>query len=680
MTILAELAGTMTVTDDGTPSLDIGIEITDALPETFVLYVDARASVAFAQRFQQLGVGIKINSTWIPDREIGKVLTIVESRDSYGDRLVFELIGERWSPFARAILLSKAHVEVFFVIGNTKSEFRKKVFDGYVVSHTYDGHPPAATVTCLDAAALYAQKRQKTWTLAANSGRSRLSIGSELLSACGIPQGTLDLGPSGTVRKALAPGNQPILDYARDMWAILGAEIGFEDGLLCARRYDPTAPPVLEIHAGVIIVPFNLASPDTLSPNVTGVISTSFTVEEMDGQKTTETSSITVGPYAPLAAVGYVQEGVSVRPISEVTTRTTSLGSVDTRVEQEEKSWYAERDGISRISESEDPPGYTLTPELTSYAYPDGSTRHRSREVFQTTRRTIRTKDLDANNNVVREREDRYFFRFFRRALWQIIADPPSGIAEVLIADGSLINDDGDGVVAEEQLGSYGPDEWTETVFTLNDDGTIHKETTTEAAYDIGQKRPRVQDSYGYGIDPRTYTNRSAEAIGPAFAQSSVRVTTKTYRVISEDRYEVTQTVRTGSGPPTTTTTSVIGSLPRPEHAEPRQTTQEISATVNDLTRIALAGEEIEQTEHNEFVETSAEAAFYARMLARRAAAKKLKCSIPIESLVHKFRNAHVNLPGTSIHDLTFYIVEVERNAASFEEGITAEYYPPEFS
>jgi len=685
VTILADLEGSVEILADGSVDLLGDVEIDDTDTFYFDLTVDARAAVAFAQRFQQLGVGITINGVVIPDREIGNLLTITESADSYGDRLTFQLLGEKWSPFARNILRSKALVEVNFVIGNTANEFRKKVFTGYVISHTYDAigsNGPSATVECMDAAGLYAERRAKTWTLGSNSGRDRLSIGLELAAIGEIPTAHIDLGGNGgTVRKPLAPGNQPILDYLRDIWGILGAEIGFEGGLLCARRYDPNVgPPVIELHAGNLLVPASITTPDTLSANVTGVVSVAFSQEEIGGLRTVEERVVTVGPYSPVSAEGVWP--TLPRTISEIVTLTTYLGTLAVRTDRKEWGWYAPRAASGKFQEIVDPPGYEIVePDDPYWIFPDGSARSVPVERYQLSRWDVTEKGVDGDYNVVSARESKHFFHFLRKGIWQV--DISGDV--VPYDDPTPITDDGQGVQsAYERMGPYQayytrPDELTETEYELNPDGTIATETETHHFYDIGSPLRQSISAYGFGVDSIVWASRNRESQdGDPDPWGGLRTTTRRYRVIDEDRYEVTERVTSSTEAPRTTTRTMTGAPPRPERAEPESTSQEIRAIVEDRERIFLAGEEIESIESNEFVETSEEAAAYALILARRAAARTLTCAIPIETLVHKFRMVRVNLPGASINGLKFYVREVERNAADFTETITADYYPSE--
>jgi hypothetical protein len=294
-----------------------------------------------------------------------------------------------------------------------------------------------------------------------------------------------------------------------------------------------------------------------------------------------------------------------------------------------------------------------------------------------------RRKTTDGDGNVINVREDRYFYHFVRRAVTVIQGDGDEVLADSFVR----LSDDGQGVIAPyEVMGFYSatganwlegvrPDESDETTFTLNDDGTIREERRTELRYDIGPERRRDVGAYGYGVDSRTYTGQQFETY-----DGGKRVTITTYRAIDEDRYEVVRVVRDGTLPPVTTTETFTGSPPRPERVEATSTSQEIRATIRDEQRIGFAGEEIENVEHNEFVETPEEARALAVWKAMQAGAVVLDCTIPIEGQVHKWRMIAVNLPGSSIDGLKFYVRSVQRNVATFLERIVGHYYPPQIS
>jgi hypothetical protein len=677
VTILAELAGSVTVLDDGTPSLLGDVEVTDDGAFWFVLDVDARASVAFAQRFQQLGVGIMLDGVAIPDREIGNVLTITESADSYGDQLTFQLIGARFSPFARAHLRSMARVEVSFVTGNTANEFRKKVFTGYVVAFTFNDRNEA-DITCLDAAALHAQKRAKTWTLPANSGRTFLSIGLELLALCDIPVGHIDLGGNGGIaRKAMAPGDQPVLDYIRDIWAKTGAEIDFEDDKLCARRYSPTLPPVLDLHAGNLLASsggaaIGLTSPETLAANVLGVVSTSYTEGDTNGQHVVVHRVETFGEYA---RKGVTETSAVYRKIGEVITRTTYRGTLDVLTDVEEWGFYSPQASGTRIQESGEPPGYEIVDRLVFggsvvYTYTDGSTHADPYETFRVIRRSVDSKRLDSELRAIGQRSEESKYAFRRKAIWE------GGSESTLSNPPTYLNDAGEGVTNFKE--EFGVAELIDAEYSLAANGTIEAELERHHYRDIGAPRMNATGAFGYGVDTVTWTSRASE--GPsAFDGGGLRIVERRYFVRDEDRYSVSERTTHSDGTAARTVrSSMTGAPPRPEQVQPEVFTQEIRAIVEDRARIAMAGQEIESIVHDEYVETPEEAAAYAKVLARRASAITLTCEVAIESLAHKFRVVRVNLPGSSIDGLLFYVREVTRDAATFREGIVAEYYAPE--
>jgi hypothetical protein len=695
MVVLARIEGEVTVTSDPWPSLFADVEVADAGAFFIDLEVDERAAVAFAQRFQRFGVRVDLGGATLPDREVADALTIDEDAERFGDILTFRLAGPRFSPFARDLLRARTPVGIYFTTGSPLNEFTAKVFTGWVMSATHDVQPPASNVTALDAAGLYARRRALDYILPPNSGKTRGQVARELLSIGAIPIRALDLGSNdgGTVTKPFSPGDRPILDALRDYLGVLGCEVALIDAKFVAMRYNPNAPIVAELDPSNLLVPLSFASPETLSPNVLGVVSVKYTRIEPNGERTEETSVTTVANYAKgvWAFRQTVIEGeatltpniagppaASPKVVSEVTTRTTYFGSIEKHMEQEEKGWYAFRGTPNRIAEIEEAPFYELQP-LDAYIFADGSTRADSAERFQTIRRTVRDKTLDEENRVIASREERYFPRFHRRGLWIVGFDPMTGLSETLLADLALINDDGDGVIGAEEIGRYGPDEITELEIRLNDDGTILEEVTTERFYTVGSKRPRAANAVGYGIDPRTYTNRTAEAISPTNDPSGERVTTKRYRVISEDRYEVSETVfLNGVFQSSIPDRPVVGSPPRPERAEAEQSSQEIRAEVADERRILWADEEIPDVEHNELIESSEEARVYARHRARLASAIVLQCTTPIEGLIHKFKMIRVNLPGASVHGKKFYVLSVRRDASTFRQDITAHYYSEE--
>lgn len=706
MSILATAYAEVTVTNTTKPVAPVLVEVTDTGGPVIEVTVTGAAAVAAASRFQRLGVRAEYDRgdgvmVPFPDREIGNELTIDESVDSYGDRLTIELIGERFSPFSgRELLGTKRRMNFYFMLGPPLAEYEALVFSGFSVEAPHDIFPPSSRVTLLDAAALYRDKRAKNWSLPPNSGRTVLSVATELLTLAGIPIGTINLpnGHGGLLRKPRALGDRTILEFLRDLLGSRGSEIGFERGHFVARRYDPTNEPVLELTPENICLPAGISSPTTLAPNVTGVVSVSFTRTEPSGLRTVVTSVTTVGPYSVKSKNG--PHPPKVQKISEIITKTSYYGSLDQFTEVTERGWYAVRaagEQIQNVEEGE-PGEWEIVPypdtNYKAYAYPDGSTRRDSQEIFRRLRKTIRKKTLDADRNVIGIREERYFFHFIERHLWRNVG----GIDTLQTLTSIPINDEGRGVdlgsevmgLLQNDLGNTDesgatatrffmqPAELIETAIALNADGTIASEQVTTHYYSTGEEMRRNADAFGYGVDNRFWTNRPATAYNTALDPwGGLRIVTTRYRAIDEDRYEVTRVTTDGTEDPTTEHSTVTGALPRPERAEATTSSQEIRATVTDGVRAALVGELIENIEHNEFIETPEDAAILATYRARLAAAKTLTCTIGIEGQVHKWRLVRVNIPGASINGLKFYVRAVQRNAATCTETIMADYYPP---
>lgn len=703
---MLSFGGTLAVGDRSLVSHRGTLEVTSDWP-VINLAVDQRASVAFAQRFQRLGVrvdydrGDGVMVTLPGHTDLANTLTIEESADRYGDTLIFTVAGDKYAPFARQLLRARTKVEVYFVTGSPQHEFASKVFTGWIVSTAYTAQPPATTITALDAAALHAEKRATEWSLPPNSGRTRLEITHELLDIGAIPAGALDFGGNGggIVNKPHTLGDRPIVSFLEDLLAVIGVEIDFENGAFVAHRYDPNLPPVIELNPSNLFPDgLTLTPPDTLAPNVFGVVAVSTVRTEVGGLRTMpEHCAITRGPYAPKSVDGAYP--VADRIIAKVCTVPTYLGNLEVHSEQTTWGWDAVRAAGAELQPSEDPPGYEVVPTFqTVYVYPDGTTRIDSVEKFRRVGKVVKDKIVDEKLNVIRKTEQRYSFRFLQRALF-VVDSFGDDVPQFAPGVNLYINDEGHGVVGGREvmglyLGDYGaiaegglpaltdymrPDVFIETDYTLDDAGAIVAEVTQEHFYDIGSARRRAPGAWGYGVESRTYTNRPREANAlAADPWGGLKVTTKLYRAIDEDRYEVTETVRVGDANAVASPAqTVIGALPRPERAEPTQTSQEVRALYEDRERISLAGEKIEDIEHNEFIENIAEAEFYAKVRARRASAITFTAEMPIEGLAHKFRMARVTIPGASLSGAKFYIRAVQRDAGSFSQTITAEYYAP---
>jgi len=713
VTVLATNEGTVTVTGNPTAFARFDVEKTVSNPFAIDLTPDRSAQVAAAQRYSRLGVKVELqrpDGVWmtLPDREVGNVCTIEEDADTFGDRLTIQLVGPRFSPFSRALLRAMTGVRITYVIGSPLHEHRQQVFSGFVASATFSTNPPAATVICLDEAGRHAMKKLPDFSVAPSSGRTRMSIVTEMLTQADIPH-ALDFGggDGGTVTKPVVPGDRPVLEFIREYLWVIGLEIGFENNILVSRPFGLDRPPTLELTPANLIPPADLTSPETLSPNVLGVVSVSYTpVAGEGGEVTTPEEVLTVAPYA---AKVYTQlqtgdgtlianpgpfQSASPQLISRILTNTTKRGNVETRYEQTEEEFYAKRGTRNTIVEDEESSlGYVIEPDA-GFIFEDGSTRAVPSESFQLVRRTLRTADLTMINGlsavdpafnvwVTRRIERRYQHRFFRLSLWNV-SWSPTEVTETLLRDNAKISDDGQAVEdGYETLGKYGAEEETETEYEINADGTLASETVTERFHSIGAPRFRSDGARGYGVDNREYTDRDAEVIGPTNAHAGWRKTVKRYSLIKgdEDRYRTTETLTDSDGKgPEVKTTTAVGSLPRVERVDAATSSQEIRAEAVDAERVALAGQEINSTVHNEWIENEAEARTLAIILAKQAGAIRIECDMPIETLLHKGRTVQVSVPNAAISDRIFHVRAVSRNAADFTQRVRAEIYPAQIT
>lgn len=669
------------------------------------LTITQRAAVAAAERAQRLGVTIRIDRgdgvmVAVADRAIPAMFTIEESTDSFGDTFTFQLSGHQYSPFARASLRRRLAVSADLVYGSPANEYRKRVFDGFIVDHTFSGQPPVATITCADAAGLYAERRLKDYVIPANSGRQRMDIVTEVLTLAGIPFSIPD-GGGGVINKPYAIGDEAVCSWVRNFLRVIGCEVGFIANVFQVVRWTPDLPPVLTLSPRNIIPPYDLKCPTTLDANVIGVVAVSVThTDELTGREGITTLSETRAPYAPATAEFQIVAGApaatgatsseETQIIARTRTSTSYLGNLEVRYEQTDETMYAVAAALTEIRATGDET-YEQRYRDSVYIFPDGSTRRELREHLQITRKTIRTKELDGEKRVIRTRETRFGFRNFRRRLFDVLLSlgelydhPPE--------EWTAVTDDGEGsAYGSERIGAQPfwtdvytgqiPDEIVTTDINIAADGTIESEVTTEQFYDIGPPLTRRDGAHGYGLDTsnRKYASHESDAgeVPTPGIYNGRKVATKSYRTLSEDRYLVTESVRVGSGIPTVTTSEVSGSIPRPEHAEPTTSSQEIRSIVKDGERIAYAGEEIEATEHNEFIQNQAEADFFCRYVAWEKSAIVGTFAMPVESQVHKWKSLIVNVPQSAISNELMFVRAVRRDAVTFSQSVTLARYSP---
>lgn len=699
VTTAAALAGIV-----GTLPVEVTVGNADA---EIQITIDHAAQLAAAASFQRVGVRIDVDlgagMETIADSEIGIDVTIAESLDQYADQLTFSLVGEKYSPFSRSITRAKRAVAVAVVYGAPGAEFLAYVFRGFITAATFNAQPPIATITALDSASLYSTRKAKEYSVQPNSDRERLSILHDLLSITAIPIRELDIVP-GKVSKPVTPGDTEILSFLRDWLSPTGVTIGFENGGFVARRYRASDPVTAELTPRDICSPFTMTPPATMTATVVTVVAVKFETISDDGLRTEIEEVVTTGPYSPaqwvdlqLADGTIIHNGAGlppadVRVISRIVTATTYLGATPMRIEQTEFGWYAPKAARLQINDDVD---NTITPFGNHWLFPDGSWRSEPAESFRRIRKNITNKELDDAQNVVKTTEERYFFHFLRKAIFQVAGGPPLDVVIAttpIVEDGGgvlfdheymglLIGDDGntvEGNLAASTI-TVRPDSYTITELTLDDDGAIKSSTITEHYFDIGQPRGKSQvGSYGYGIDNRVYTNRPSEgSIGTADTYGGLKVTRTSYRTLDETRFETTTQTSVQGGVPTTVVQTGSGSRPRPERVMPKSASQEISATMTDALRLAMNGY-IQDAIHNEYIENSDEARVVAVKELRERSAIVFTFDMPIEGLIHKWKTITLDYPLVSVAGLRLYVRQITRNFSRFRQTVVAVWYPPE--
>jgi len=710
MTRLLTIPGTITITGPRAAHVDADVITTDEAWSEMALSVSDLPDVAHAQRYQQIGVRVQVERAvgdgvmlTLPDHfELGKNLTITESTRSLGDMLTFTAVGERFSPLARGLLRQRAKVMVSVVYGFGVNEYRRNVFTGWIVQAQFDVQPPTSQVVALDAQALYAERRAPNYFVPANSGKTRGLVTRELLAIGGIVAGSMDFGQNdgGVISKSVTLGDKTILEFLREYLAVIGVDIYFAEGVLVAVRFDPDEPHVAELNSGNLCLPLGLKAPDTLAPNVTGIVSTKVTRSPVGGPLPAVPNVTTiVGTHGRETAAERQYAGAMVaftpppagpytETLSEVHTVTQQQGGVEVNFEEWELGWWnplAARSEVRQVDPHTDELETRPRESGSVYIYEDGSVHRFPQAVFTEIRRVKRVKIPDANGYITRIVERKYGIARYRRALtkvnhglsgaWIPVGEDGQGMVDGLEVYGGVRN--GEIVYTPPILT---PDEIITTDITLDAEQRVIRETITREYRTIGDEVRRANSRFGYGTENMKFYARESEISGFGETYTGRDVTTRYYRATTGDAYVFTEIVTLNGAPPTAKTSDAIaGSLPTPERFQKNVTTQEIRATVDDDERIALAGERItgpSSVEHNEWIENDEEAATYARIRARKAAAIVLTCEVSMEARIHKYKPVLVKLAGASIDREKFYVQEVVRNLGTFRESLVCERYP----
>lgn len=619
----------------------------------------------------------------------------VEDLRSWADQLQFRLIGDHWSPFITALIRSRAAVTLTTIYGNTGSEVTTQIFDGYVTSGSFDPETHTAQVVALDEAISHSEKLVAPY-LAPNSGQKRDAFLLDLLSTYSVPVGDVDLGSLGKTEivKPVSQAEVRIFDFIRDFVAPTGAVIFFAGGEFQARRYSTTEPikrALLPHHVSRI----SAISPPPMSAPTRVIASTVLFEQdsEVGGDRTVVQPTRTFSTYAPRGAVAE-QSGGSISPVSysqpaatretsRVVTTTTYRGNVMVFREVVEWGWYAPQCARRQLETD----GTTISHLGGSiYQYADGTWRSIKVEKFQPIRIVTLEKFIDEENRVYRQVERQSFFSFRRRAIFVI-----SGGLESFDSAGAVpITEAGEcvepyaEVLYPTQTGSVhkpSADQVTTTDYTIEDDGTISKETVVRQTYSAGARALETVDgTYVYGLTNKDWREKQRETFG----EGEETVITL-YDPIDEERYTVTRITRTanegiaGGDSTQLQTGEGSGARPRPEQIQPTTKSQELRETVVDEVREDLVGQEIPLYLQQEYCQDERDVLEFARTTLRENSAWPIEIEMPLEGQIHK--GDWIRLDGhddIGLDDARVWVQGVNRNFQAYRQLVSGHYYPPE--
>lgn len=666
------------------------------------LEVNRRAYLAGIAPAVQVSARVEIDHgagfAALPAADPAVALNIRESTEDLADTLQFQLVGRKWNPATRAFGRALTPVRVFLGIGAPGARYFEKVFDGHVVQSSFTFDPPVLSVMLLDGAAPHRFKRLKDYSVPADSGRTRLSILTEMLALAEIPTRSISLpgGDGGKVTKPVTPGDAFILEFIRDWLSVCDVEIGFIGGGLYVAPFNVDAAVSGDLYPRDIVrgsMTFTPTQP--LSANRIIVAAVKSITIDPNGEETTRELEVTTALYATqawvedqLGGLGPGPSAAVIQIVSRIETLTTRRGTLVVRRDQKEEAMYAP--GAARLQYAAVfTPGegweYATEPleEAQVFRYPDDSWHAEPRESLRTVRRSIDTATTNAGGWVIARRLANYFWHFVAQAIFGVEA----GVSLEDIPRFPLIPilEDGEGLLKYREVIGFDnadpaynrPDALTDITYEIDADGYIDAEVKTERFYSKGNPKSKTSDmAWVYGVDNRQYRDRPAE-FSPELDDpyGGTRVTRSTHRQLGEDDYEsVTRVVENGGAPKTTTATGT-GARPQTDRIEAETTSQELRAQVDDSTQQALAYV-IEEFAHNEYIENRDEAERVAAMVMRAKSAWRFVFTLPLNQQVHKFKWYRVWRPKDGLYGMRLYVQMVERTVGSFVQTVTADYFP----
>lgn len=363
------------------------------------------------------GAGLQL----LTSGEIGPVVTLQASLDQTGRVLSFSRYLPAGSPLVSDLLCGMRRIRVTGYMGTSPAAMQARVlFDGYLLSATFEGVPPVAQITAQDASILYAERRLAL-DIPEGSGRTRLDIATEILGGAAIPYSSLDFGPNdgGIVKKALVVGgDQGIIEWLKGFLTPIGRRLRFNQlGQLEVGSFDEASTPVRSLNASQInnlaITPPGTTSANRISMSGTAVVLVSTALTATGDEEGTLTSGMVVstalqmGDYAPQVAVrvqdkddGVITDAVvpppAHSPIISATTTATTIeflldGGVRVTEVVDKYGFYAQRAAQFHIADSAGTLEWNTIFDV--YLFQDGSARAVTTETYQHISRVTTVKD-----------------------------------------------------------------------------------------------------------------------------------------------------------------------------------------------------------------------------------------------------------------------------------------------
>lgn len=725
MPLATTLEATVTTTAETSFPLPIDLAVTGAASSSLEVNLSLSAVLASiiggtelggvgsgvysaGEPFRRIGVKVEIDSgagfAEIDLDELGAHLSIEEDLDNItgGDRLSFTLLGPDYSPVSSNLLRGRRPVRVTGILdagGGERSEI--VVFNGFTHEAGFDLYPPVSRVTAFDTGSKFSETLI-SWNEDPGHGKTRKDLLVDICTEYGIALGEIDLGPFGKteLQKPISVAEVPILEFLTEWLSPCDVRIWFSGGKFNAVRYRSGDTVERTISAAQLCVDGGAINPpDIQRPTKVTVTASSYQSLDPTGTRTAVTIESVTREYTRQRSVAKMAVGTGTvtednggdgdvtgdpqtMETSRIITRRTFQGSLLVRSDVEEWGWYARRVAARQVSVlGVVEPLAGLWGESV-YQYADGSWRAEPSERWRPIRQTIVSKALDADNYVVSERGEAFFYRWIRasHATIDISGDESQRVSRPITEQGETL------VAAGEQWwGNYGegpftdPHESTVTKFSRDGEGFLTKVTTETSAQSAGALMGSTKlNAKVYGVETKSYYKENRERV------RLVSTLTETYEQLDDSLYVLTEVETLSEGGPgggdytERRSRDVIGVGPRAEKLEPQEVSEEYRISSTDSVREPLNGE-ISVYLHNEYCENESELTNVAEAALREAAAIEFQLEIPFDWATHKGQWVQVVIPDVGL-DHKAYVSSVVKviSPDGFRQRLTCMHYPAE--